>query len=340
MTRALDSNAGRTRGGHNLLVGGSVKNGRRVLTKFVRNENVRRSVLKIGVTLLLLAAAFASPVEAQVTFVSQATAATLTSSPGTLSGLTVSGSSTMLLVGVSLFRSSSTTSPTVSGITWQGTALSQVCSNGSSNSTGNNTARFEIWSLANPAAGSGSVVITVSGTVTDFYAGAALFAGVGSLGTCNTTENGGGSGSSASVNVTVPTNGAAFDTLAVNTQNGVTISAPSAAQTSLWNLHTGTSAGAASYAGVVTSMSRSWSQNTSIWAYGAVPLIPAPPKRRGQVVIGSNTQQRQPGSRAWTLMANLVDERGKAAPSGRKGQIIVGRLTPIDGTLLSMNAVN
>ena len=302
---SIDSSAGRTCGGHRFALGRSVENDRRVLTNFAlfRNENVQRTVSITAVILLLVAAGFTSPAKAQVTFVSQATAATLTSSPGTLSGLSVSGSSTMLLVGVSLLRSSSTTSPTVSGITWQGTALSQVCANGASNGSGNNTARFEIWSLANPAAGSGSVVITVSGTLTTFYAGAALFSGVGSLGTCNTTENGGGSGSSASVNVTVPTNGAAFDTLAVNTIGTVTISAPPAAQTSLWNLHTGTSAGAASYAGVVTSMSRSWSNSTSIWAYGAVPLNPALAKRRGQVVTGYNTQQHQPGSNARTLAA-------------------------------------
>jgi len=241
--------------------------------------------------LFLTATLFAGMASAQVSYVGQATAANFTSSPATVSGLTVSGSATMLLVGVSLFRTGSTTSPTVSGITWNGTPLSLVCSNGASyGSPANNTARFEIWSLANPAAGSHDVVVTVSGTVTNFRAGAALFANVASLGTCNTVRDQDGSSSSASVSVSVPTSGAAFDTLAVNTQNSVTISAPPAAQTSLWNLSSGTSAGAASYAGVVTTMSRSWTNGTAISAYGAVPLKPAPPVRRSQTIIGSSKQ--------------------------------------------------
>jgi len=269
--------------------------------RWVRNGGCAR-LLPVLVALALV---FPATARAQVAFQSQATAATFTSSPGTLNNLTVSGSNTMLLVGVSLFRSGSTTSPTVSGIKWggsSGTALGVVCSITASNSLGNNTARFEIWSLANPASNptTPTVVITVSGTVTTFAAGAAVFANVASLGACADTENSGNSNSgTTSVNVTVPTGGAAFDTLGVNTISSVTINAPPAAQTSLWNLSSGTSAGAASYAGVVTSMSRSWSQTTSIYAYGAVPLNPSSTSgRKGQVIIGGGAQELKPGQQS------------------------------------------
>jgi hypothetical protein len=232
----------------------------------------------------------------KVTFQTQATGTTFSGTASgslTLNLSTLTTANNMLLVGVSIGHNS-TTSPTVSSIKWggsSGTSLGIVpsCSNTASNSGGGNSARIEIWSLANPNLnpGTNTVVITLSASAQHFYAGAAVFSGVASLGTCVTTQSSGGSGTSASVNVTVPAGGAAFDALAVNTVSSVTIAAPPAAQTSLWNLSAGSSGGASSYAGVVTSMSRSWNQNTSIDAYGAVPLIPAV-LRSSQVIIGFN----------------------------------------------------
>ncbi len=241
---------------------------------------MRRALLTT--TLLLLSGPLVLPgiAKGAVVWQSTATAANFTTSTGTLSGLSVSGRDTMLLVGVS------SEGTTVSGIKWggsSGTALAVVPSCTASH-TASNTARIEIWFLANPNPGASpaTVVITMSGTG-NVYAAAAVFVGVDSLGTC-LTGNGGTGSTSTSLSPTVVTGGAAFDTIAVNTISSATITIGSG-QTAVGNLHSSGSAGAASYRlAPVSSMTESWNTSTSVWAYGAVPLKPA---GGGQVIIGS-----------------------------------------------------
>lgn len=273
---------------------------------------------RTATTLVLLFAALALPgmAKAAVIFKSQATAANFTTATGTLNGLAPSGSNTMLLVGVS------SEGTTVSGIKWggsSGTALAVVPGCTASH-TVTNTARIEIWFLANPNpnASPATVVITMSGTG-NAYAGAAVFVGVGSLGTC-VTANGGTGSTSNSLSPSVPTGGAAFDTIAVNTISSATVTVGSG-QTSVLNLGSSGSAGAASYRlAPVSTMSDSWNTGTSVWAHGAVPMTSA--GGPGQVIIGANTQQNQPGLSAGTLVANLVEEESKVASLDRKRRLM------------------
>jgi hypothetical protein len=118
-------------------------------------------------------------------------------------------------------------------------------------------------------------VVVTFGSSQTFYAGAAVFSDVTSLGTCK-TASGSFNSSESITGLGTLTGGAVFDTVAVNTIGSVTISAPTSPQVSIWNFSSGSSAGAGSYAlGAVTSVSRSWSTGTSVDAYGAVPLNPA-----------------------------------------------------------------
>lgn len=205
--------------------------------------------------------------------------ATFTGTSGSIS-LNLSGlpaSNTMLLVGIS-----NPSSTAVSSVKWGGSGGTPMTLVSGCSATGSvlNNAHFEIWSLANPANINSTVVITFGSSQT-VYAGAAAFANASSLGTCKTTS--GSYATSASVSLTVPAGGAAFDTVAVNTISSVTIAAPPSGQTSLWNLSSSTSAGAGSWAGSVTTMSRSWNNGTDVYAYGAVPLIP--PAAAAQLVF-------------------------------------------------------
>ncbi len=207
-----------------------------------------------------------------------------------LSTLT-SSANNRLLVGISIVGLTDTT-PTVSSVTWHGTALTLVpaCSVQESAST-SNWVSMAIYELQNPSTSNSTVAITLTGS-TAFQAGAVAFTNVASLGTCQTQATNGAEGvNSTSVTVTAPgTGGAVFDTLAVKSivPSSSFSMTPTASQTSLWNLvdssapgsncQSGgcTDGGAGSYAGNVTTMSYSFpGPSLSNTAYGAVPLIAA-----------------------------------------------------------------
>ena len=269
-------------------------------------------------TLFLMMALAGGAARAAVTeFTTSNVNVTSASATGSIS-LSLSSLSTSnnnrLLVGVSIVRNTAPGStPTVSSITWNGTALTQVCSASETAST-SNWVGMEIWALQNPSASNSTVAITLSGS-TVFQAGAVVFTNVASLGTCVTqTHKGGDAVSSTSVTVTAPgTGGAVFDTLAVESivsTSNFSMTA-TAGQTSLWNVPDtsnppggancqsgGCSAGGAgSYAGNVSAMSYSFpGPSLSNTAYGAVPLIAAatPSKRKGQTIVGTLSQPSRP----------------------------------------------
>jgi hypothetical protein len=253
-----------------------------------RGQSAKKARFQFLASALLLALAAASfPVAAgatvPVTFQASANGSfSAASGTVTLNLASVTTSNNMLLVGISVGANATPTS-----IKWggsSGTALAVVPSCTGTGSSLNN-AHFEIWSLANPnlTASPDTVVITFSGSQT-FYAGAALFAHVLSLGTCLTSSGGTGS-TTKSLSPTVLTGGAAFDTVAVNTISSATITVGSG-QTTVYNLSSSESAGAASYKlAPVASMTESWNTSTSVWAYGAVPLNPLS-SRSSQVIIG------------------------------------------------------
>jgi hypothetical protein len=224
--------------------------------------------------------------------------ATFTGTSGSIS-LNLTGapsSNTMLLVGIPIGSSSS--SVTVSSVTWGGTALTLVPSC-TANSSISNDAHVEIWSLANPSPINSTVAITISSSQT-VYAGATLFANVASLGTCAKTS--GSYATSASVTLTLPAGGAAFDSVAVNTTTTVTIAAPQTGQTSLWNHSSSTSGGAGSWTTTLATMKQTWNNGTDVYAYAAVPLTPGTPPPYSSTftvsgsVIDSATSTGVPGA--------------------------------------------
>ncbi len=301
---STDSNAGRTRGGHRFFLsrnvhhqGRAVPWTRRFAMRYALihassrtgGSPIRRALLATTLFLLFLAAVFPGKAGAAVAFGASGngTFSGTTSGSINLNLSTLPASNTMLLVGI-VVDSTSTSVATVSSVKWggsSGTALTLV-SGCSATGSSANAAHFEIWSLANPSNISSTVAITISSSTNQtVYAGAAGFTDVLGLGTC--VKGSGGTGStSSSLSPTVPTGGAAFDTMAVNTIGTATITIGSG-QTSVLNLSSSTSAGAASYKlAPVSSMSDSWNTSTSVWAHGAVPLNPAI-GRKGQVIIGS-----------------------------------------------------
>jgi len=193
-------------------------------------------------TMLLLVLALAGSIaRAQVTeFATSNANVTSASTTGSISLnlASLSGSHNTLLVGVSIVGLTSTT-PAVSSITWNGTALTPECSIQESASS-SNWVSMAIYALQNPSASNSTVAITLSGS-TVFQAGAVAFTNVQSVGTCvTTTTKGGDNVSSTSVTVTAPgTGGAVFDTLAVNSivAIGSLTMTPTAGQTSLCRRH-------------------------------------------------------------------------------------------------------
>jgi hypothetical protein len=269
-----------------------------------------RRTLASTATVILFLLGVAGAAHAQVTeFATNSVNVTSASTAGSislnLSSLT-SSSNNRLLVGISIVGLTSTT-PTISSVTWNGTGLTSVCSIQESASS-SNWVSIAIYQMPAPSTTNSTVSITLSGSTT-FQAGAVAFTNVASLGACQTATTRGASGvSTTSVTVTAPgTGGAVFDTLAVESivpSSGFSMM-PTAGQTSLWNLvdpsppgaancqsgsSSCTAGGAGSYAGNVTTMSYSFpGPSQSNTAYGAVPLIAAAAtsKRRGQTIVGS-----------------------------------------------------
>ena len=214
----------------------------------------------------------ASTSSAASTSTSGASSLTFSHTPGT-------GANRLLLVSVSTSRyiGNSEVVPSVTSVTFGGTAMTLVGSRVSSYATS------YIYRLLNPASGAASVVISLSsaGSIT---AGATTFTGVNQstpLGTLAANSNSSGS-TSASVAVTSAANEVVFGTVAWDRQITVTVPAD---QTSLWKLqgagYTGVSpyrgvSGAASTEPGATSVTHSYTSGSSQpWAILAVPVRPA-----------------------------------------------------------------
>jgi hypothetical protein len=291
---------------------------------------MRRVLLATMLFLLFLAVVFPGRASAAVAFGASGNG-TFSATSGSIS-LNLSSlptSNTMLLVGIAIGSSSS--SVTVSSVTWGGTALSLI-SGCSATGSVSNSAHMEIWSLANPSNISSTVAITISSSQT-VYAGAAGFTGVSGLGTCVIGSGGTGS-TSNSLSPSVPTGGAAFDTMAVNTISSATITVGSG-QTTVYNHSSSGSAGAESYElAPVSSVSDSWNTGTSVWAHGAVPLNPsATSGRKGQVIIGTGPQGWRWGPQLPALLTVIY------SPLRREEGATVARLDSIGGTDASGTAL-
>ena len=152
---------------------------------------------------------------------------------------TTTGPNVVLVVGVSMNISSRNTT-TVSGVTYNGVALTRAGAHNDSS----NVRRTEIWYLMNPSSGVHNVIVTETiaggGTVIGTVAGATTFTGAdptNPIRTYASNDSNGAASASAFVNVASAPNDYVLDVLAISSGTTATITSP--AQTQQWALTTG-----------------------------------------------------------------------------------------------------
>jgi uncharacterized repeat protein (TIGR01451 family) len=191
---------------------------------------------------------------------------------------TTSGANRLMIVGVSI-NINNGSSTTVSGITWNGTALTFI---GAHNDAGN-TRRVEQWYLLSPATGSANVVVTF--TLANFVtegvaAGVTTFTGVDQtvpLGTFTAAD--GANAANSQEDVPSAVNGMILDTLAIGSNRTVTVSGP---QVQVWNLTSGNDGSGTDVRAVGSTrtgapsvpISETFSGNSN-WSLGAISINPS-----------------------------------------------------------------
>lgn len=179
---------------------------------------------------------------------------------------TCSGSDRLLRVTTSHFDSSDT----VTGVTYNGVALTAV----PSGSTNNGQYYITAYYLIAPDAGTYDIVVTVSGSVFDFGAGAVSYTDVHQTVPLGTAVTAVGTSTTPSVTVSSAADELVDDGLVII--HGGTLSV-GAGQTQRWNAIA--SSGFIKYAGSTeggaASTTMSWSNSSSqTWAIVAVPIKP------------------------------------------------------------------
>lgn len=167
------------------------------------------------------------------------------------------GSNTLLIVAVMILTGGG--GQTVSGVTYNGTAMSKL--DGSSSAMvadSGGSVRTELWTLKAPSSGAHNVVISLAGGGASFFAVASSWTGVDQttpLGTAAKTTV-------ASGDISVSPSSATGDVVVdAVTENGVTIPTPGAGQTVLQQDNS-FKIGASSYkAGAASSTTMSWSSS-------------------------------------------------------------------------------
>lgn len=242
---------------------------------------------RIWMTLGLLTLIFsAASLSAQVTLDSASSnSAELASGFGTTGTLTIAhttgatGVNRLMVVGVSI-NISNGTSAKVSGVKWNGAALTSL---GAHNDSGNKQ-RVEMWYLLAPATGTANVVVSFTlptFTTEGVAAGVTTFTGVDQtvpLGAFASADDGGTAAAFSQLNVTGVVNGMILDTLAIAGNRTVTVPSPQAQQ---WNLNTGgsgttdvTATGSTRSGAPSVPLSETFS-NTSNWSLGAASINPS-----------------------------------------------------------------
>src|SRR5271165_2472720 len=227
--------------------------------------------------LLLLAATF---VNAQVTVDATTQGNSTMTGAGahtlTFAHTTANVANRVLLVGVSM-NITAVPGASVTGVTYNGTALSLV---GAHNDT-NATRRVEVWYLLAPTNGAFNVVVTVNlpsaGSV-GVEAGATTFTGVDQtvpLGSFVSAD--GAAGANSQLDVPSVINGMLLDTLATDGTQTVAVSAPQVQQ---WNQNSAANANpgvrgvGSSRAGAPNVPISETFSGTSNWAQGAISINP------------------------------------------------------------------
>ncbi len=177
-------------------------------------------------------------------------------------------SNRLLLVGVAIRNGGN---QTVSGVTWDGTSLTQVPSGAVTNGT---NVRAEMWYLVAPALGAGkTITVTLSGSA-NVAAGAITFAGVHQTTPFDSCASATGSSTSPSVSgVTSATADVVVDVLAAQGTPTVT---PGSGQTQAWTDENTDVRGAGDTKEGAATVTMSATLATSQpWAIGAISINPA-----------------------------------------------------------------
>ncbi|MGB8832158.1 MAG: C25 family cysteine peptidase [Candidatus Sulfotelmatobacter sp.] len=196
---------------------------------------------------------------------------------------TTTGKNLLMLVGVSMNITSAPTT-TVTGVTYNGTALKSL---GSQNDAGN-TRRVEMWYLLAPSTGNNNVIVSVDIPVTQtvgVVAGAVTFTGADQTKPVGTFVSSYGAGAGYSeLDVPSVVNGMILDTLAIGGPETSAIPGPQASE---WNLTTCstffcnttdppdvTGSGSARTGAPSIPLSETFSANSN-WAMGAISINPS-----------------------------------------------------------------
>jgi hypothetical protein len=179
-----------------------------------------------------------------------------------------SASANYLVVGVSSWDATAGDA-VVSGVTYNGVSMTSL---GSRQDAGNEA--VSLWGLANPAAGSNNVVVTMGGACSEHIAGAVGFTGVHAstpAGSFAGADYGGVNSGTATVNVTSQTDALVIGVLYVNnnpTEGG--------GQTSQWEVfaYGGTYGAGCTEAGAA-SVTVSYTFTSTSWCIGGVSIQPA-----------------------------------------------------------------
>lgn len=188
------------------------------------------------------------------------------SGPFTLSH-TVTGSETLLVVGVSHYDSSDT----VTGVTYNGVSMTEV----PSGSVNNGQYYVDLFYLINPTTGTNNVSVSVSGSVFEIGYGSVSFTGAHQSAPLGTAVTATGSDTTPTATVSSASGELVVDTITIVHSGTLGVGA---GQTSRWNA-VGTS-GFTKYAGSTEpgagSVTMSWTNSTSqAWASVAVPIKPS-----------------------------------------------------------------
>lgn len=204
---------------------------------------------------------------------------------------TCSGSDRYLLVGVS--------SPYVTGVTYAGTAMSLI------SSYGTGTAAIRVYGLVAPAAGTNSVVVTLSGT--------ALFnaIGVSLAGVDQTTPVAGESGETNgymstphSVSVSLPSSGIAVDFIYSET-NVSDMFVVGAGQTSISNVNINSELFSSSYDTTDGVMSWTWTSGQKSGAHAIIAFNAATGGGTPSLVVSDGAHAHTADNLALTIIGTL-----------------------------------
>ncbi|HXP45063.1 MAG TPA: hypothetical protein VN833_32755, partial [Candidatus Acidoferrales bacterium] len=253
----------------------------KVLTVPMSRRSSSRTALGIlGLLLVLLAASQSRAQVAVDATTSLAGLAPSGTNTGTFNHTTSAGANRLLIVSVAMDIVNSPGS-TVTGVTYNGTALTRW---GSHNDAGA-TRRVEMWYLLNPASGNNlpvavTIDVTTAGATVGTSAAATTFTGVDQtvpLAAFDSVD--GANGTNSQLDIPSVINGMVLDVLATGGDQTVTVSGP---QVSQWNLTSPgtlaqgslTSTGSSRTGAPSVPISETFS-GTSNWALGAVSINPS-----------------------------------------------------------------